>query len=251
MKRTLRRKTVRAGSARRTKRTRRTAKNVLPASTFYQYVASMNPIESPKTVGDAVKIVKDWVKADDAVRSAAPIAASNPSLMILMNPRKKKAKKKRKNKVAAVRTQPREVALANKAYKSFHFKDHSKQETHSVPDNWPKKPFWVLGVVDRFDARTAAGKTISRQFKSNRPILASTKDRKDIFLIRNKGKLGIPSGKGVRIDYSVPQKSGRMKWAQKWWHPHESNPTVISHSGGHHTKVTGPGLSITPRGIIG
>jgi hypothetical protein len=271
------------------KRKRARVANVLPESTVFQYAASMNPVEGPKSIKEAIKLVqqhapspyarayadaamqasleygmaglrvqvmyilsnlgtwrgelaretkkfmKAWVKAGEQG------AKQNPSLMILMNPKAAKA----------AASSDTEVRLANKAFKSFHFKDSTKKERHSVPDNWPKTPYWILGVVDRFDAKDASGKTVSRTFRGRKPILAATKSRKDCFIVSQNGKLGIPSGVGVRIDYTVPRHSGRNKWSKRWWHPHESNPKVKSHRSGKHARITGPGLKITPRGIIG
>jgi hypothetical protein len=201
------------------------AANVLPENVIFQYAASMNPVEGLKTIN---KIATSMLKK---------AAEENPSLMVLMNP--------------TVAANEKEVKLANKAYKSFHFKDSTKREKHKVPDNWPKTPYWILGVVDRFDAKDASGKTVSRTFKRSKPILASTKARKDVFIVSQNGNLKIPSGVGVRIDYTVPPGSGRTKWSRRWWHPHESSPKVQVHKGGKHVRITGPGLKITPRGIIG
>jgi hypothetical protein len=205
---------------------RRVANQWLPEGVIMQYVASMNPIEQ-----------------------AAAMVMENPSLMILLNPKAAKAVKSVAK--SAAKSSDKEVRLANKAFKSFHFKDSTKKEKHKVPDNWPKTPYWILGVVDRFDVQDASGKTVSRTFTGRKPVLAATKARKDCFIVSQNGNLKIPSGTGVRIDYTVPKHSGRNKWSKRWWHPHESNPKVKAHRGGKHVRITGPGLKITPRGIIG
>ena len=108
----------------------------------------------------------------------------------------------------------------------------------------------ILGVCDAFEVKTAQGK-VKKVYSTNKPTLACTKDRKDVFIFSNGGQLGIPSGTAVRVDYTVPPNSGRVKWSRAWYHPHDSAPAAKAHKCGRAVRITGPGLSVTPRGIIG
>jgi len=266
---------------------RRAAKNVLPEGVAYHYLA-MNP-QGPKTLNEAIKLVRNNAPspvarayADAAMRSMVmygiggvvnqmhyvlnntqtwrgPLAletkkfirawieaqgsaakASNPSLMILTNPHKETAQK------PAISN---EVRLAQKAYKSFHFRDVKRTDKRKVPDGWPKV-YVVLGDCDAFEVKTDQGK-VRKAYGSSKPILACTKDRKDVFIFSRNGRLGIPAGTAVRVEYSVPAHSGRNKWAKSWYHPHESNPKVTTDKTGRAVRISGPGLSVSPRGIIG
>ena len=187
------------------------------------------------------KFMNGWLKAQETMKNPKRRTNKNPTLMILSNPRKKSAVKKA--------DLSQEVRLAKKAYKSFHFGDPKKEETRKVPDGWPKV-YVVLGVVDSFEVRNGAGK-VKKVYGSKKPILACTKDRKDVFIFSKAGKLGIPSGVAVRVDYTVPPHSGRNKWSKSWYHPHDSGPKVNPHSSGKAVRISGPGLSVSPRGIIG
>lgn len=214
----------------RKKKAVKRAANMLPEATMFQYVASMNPVEWMKV----------WQKAHGYPRKKTK---ANPSLMILSNPRRNKLER------AAPKDLSNEVRLAQKAYKSFHFKDSQKHQKRKVPDGWPKV-YVVLGDVDAFEVKGSTGK-VKRRYGARKPVLACTKDRKDVFIFSRSGKLGLPSGTAVRVDYSVPNHSGRLKWAKSWYHPHDSNPKVRVHKNGTALRISGPGLSVTPRGIIG
>jgi hypothetical protein len=204
---------------------------------MFQYVASMNPL---------VNAMKKFTTSFERSKRLACKQKRNPSLMILTNPLKKRKAKRTAAPPAALQ---HEVRLAQKAYKSFHFKDSQKQAKRKVPDGWPRV-YVILGVCDSFEVKTAQGK-VKKVYGTNKPTLACTKDRKDVFIFSNSGQLGIPSGTAVRVDYTVPPNSGRVKWSRAWYHPHDSAPAAKAHKCGRAVRITGPGLSVTPRGIIG
>jgi hypothetical protein len=227
-------KGIAMGKKRRMKRARN---SILPAGTMFQYVASMNPL---------VNAMKKFTTSFERSKRLACKQKRNPSLMILSNPLKKRKAKRTAAPPAALQ---HEVRLAQKAYKSFHFKDSQKQAKRKVPDGWPRV-YVILGVCDSFEVKTAQGK-VKKVYGTNKPTLACTKDRKDVFIFSNSGQLGIPSGTAVRVDYTVPPNSGRVKWSRAWYHPHDSAPAAKAHKCGRAVRITGPGLSVTPRGIIG
>ncbi len=159
----------------------------------------------------------------------------NPQLLVISNPSKTYPK--------------REVKKAEKAYKRFHFKNPPMEHERNVPAGWPQV-YVVIGECERFDVETPGGKVVSKRFKGSMPILATTSKLKSLYIFWDR-KLGIPKGTANRIDYRVPKSSGRNKWSNRWWHPHDSHPSVKVHSSGKAVNVCGPGLSITPAGIEG
>lgn len=166
--------------------------------------------------------------------------AANPQLMIISNPLNPCPRPNRCN----------EVRKAEKAYKRFHFSNPPMQYEQSVPRGWPGV-YVVIGECERFDVETSKGKKVSKKYKGkNKPVLATTSSLKDIFIFSDK-KLGIPEGSAIRVDYKVPRHSGRTQWSRRWYHPHDTHPSVRTHSSGKAVRVSGPGLSVTPRGIEG
>lgn len=183
------------------------------------------------------KFMKGWLEARTGPRRTSKRrknSKKNPTLMILSNPAPTE----------------REMSLAKKAYKSFHFNQPKKEERSKVPDGWPQV-YVVLGTCDAFTVKSG-GKEIKRTFSGTKPSLCCTKDRSDVYIFaKNGSKLGIPSGTAVRVDYTVPPHSGRKKWSRAWYHPHESKPKVHAHKSGKAVRISGPKLRVTPRGIIG
>ncbi len=174
--------------------------------------------------------------------------------MLLMNPRRR-AKVVRRARVAkrtqSAKSAPKTIALTERAYKRFHFTAPKNREKRQVPDGWPAC-YVTIGSCERFDVKDASGKTVKRNFMGENPMpkLATTKDMKDVYIFGHR-PLGIPAGTALRVDYRVPPHSGRNKWARRWWHPHESHPSVTVDRTGTAVRIRGSGLSVTPRGIVG
>jgi hypothetical protein len=145
----------------------------------------------------------------------------------------------------------REVKAAKKAYNRFHFKDPDKTFNKKVPDSWPGA-FVVIGECEMFSCKNKAGKTVKRKFmgKGKMPMLCTSKAMKDVYIVGTKN-LGVPAGNAVQVDYRVPVKSGRNKWARRWYHPHDTHPKVTVSRNGRYVRISGPGLKVSPRGIIG
>ena len=179
----------------------------------------------------------------------------NPILMTITNPlpkrvAKPKPKKRRKANPRGVGGYDQSaITKTSKAFKKFHMTDPTHGFEMNIPNGWPKV-FVMLGEVEKFEVQDASGKKHKKVFKGKRPILATTAGMKQIYIFSTT-KLGFPSGKAVRIDYKVPADSGRNKWASRWYHPHDTHPSVFVHSGGRAAKVSGRGLKINRRGIIG
>jgi hypothetical protein len=171
------------------------------------------------------------------------IALENPQLMILSNPTKAAAKAPTAKSPAAARVR--------RAYKRFHFTEPAKTTKAKVPDGWPRQ-YAVLGLVDRFDVKDAKGKVHSKKFSGpSRPNLCTDEKMKNVYIFSKNGPVGVPSGNAERVDYTVPPHSGRTKWARRWWHAQDSHPPVKVAENGRAIKMSGPGLSVTPRGIVG
>ena len=164
----------------------------------------------------------------------------NPALMVISNPAKLKGKIGKPDP-KAIRT-----------YKSFHMSDPGEVRMVSVPKGWPKN-LVVIGDVDRLDVgNERTGKETSKKYKRGQIKVCMTTSRRELFIVSMNGKkLGVPSGVAMRIDYTVPETSGRNKWAKRWWHPHDSGPKLKLERNGKAARVKGPKLKITKRGIIG
>jgi hypothetical protein len=173
------------------------------------------------------------VKAGACVRTTLQkkVTRKNPSLLVLSNPCGSSVKN------------------AVKAYEKFHMVAPNSTTKESVPDGWPKA-YITIGYAIRFDGIDQAGRKYKRTWPTGRVKLCSTGAMKDVYLF-GKSSLGVPSGTALRVDYEVPAHSGRNKWARRWWHPHDSKPPVIADKSGKAARVTGPGLKVNARGIIG
>jgi len=261
--------------AKRKVASKRVANRVTPSGVEFQYVATAAPVANPrKTSGVAKQLEQTAIKVLSARSKAAQVAAGmteatakkvlkirgytdaqiasiksavrNPQLMVL---------NKRKNPQLLVLSNPKksngkEVAAAKKAFNRFHFKDPDKTFSRKVPDSWPNA-FVVIGECEMFSVKSN-GKTVKRTFMGNgkMPLLCMGKGMKDVFIVGTKN-LGVPAGNAVQVDYRVPKKSGRNKWARRWYHPHDTKPKVNVSKDGRYVRISGPGLHVTPRGIIG
>ena len=191
----------------------------------------------------AQKMVRPITEAE-----ATRLQRRNPALLVITNPAE----------VEALGYSPTMVRKLGKTYKRFHFTNPSEAVEIWRPDEYPKG-FVAIGECEMFKVRKENGRTVTRRFRAgNRPHVCTTASNKDVFiLVRGDNPallrrgLRIPSGTAVRIDYKVPPESGRNKWSSRWYHWHETNPRVVAHSSGKAVKITGPGLKVTPRGIIG
>lgn len=226
------------------KKAKRAANRVMPSGSEFQYIATaaMNPKSKSGTtivMNNPHLLVLNAADAKKVVKAIAP-------------KRKKAKKKKRKNPQLLVLSNPKskEVAAAKKAFNRFHFKDPDKTFKNKVPSSWPEA-FVVIGECEMFSCK-ANGKTVKRKFMGNgkMPLLCMGKGMKDVFIVGKKN-LGVPAGNAVQVDYRVPAKSGRNKWARRWYHPHDTHPKVTVSKDGRYIRVSGPGLYVSPRGIIG
>ena len=173
----------------------------------------------------------------------------NPQLMLISNPASvatmQRTSVKRKNPAVS----PATLAKTVKAFKKFHMSDPTHGFERNVPDGWPTA-YIVIGEVEKFCVEDASGKRHTKSYRGKRPIVATTAGMKKLFIFGSTG-LGFPSGRAVQIDYKVPADSGRNKWAPRWYHPHDSRPSVKVARGGRAAVVQGRGMKINRRGIIG
>lgn len=205
-------------------------------TTLYEKVTEITKAKAKKLAN------KPDIKVTGSAKKALGIE-ENPQLLIISNP--KQNAKTRLNKS----TTGNQVDRAAKAYKRFHFTTPATMEEVDVPNGYPRA-MMVIGELDRFDVKSKSGRKVSRKFKNPKPKLCTNPEMKDLFILGKK-KLGVPDGIALRCDYSVPPHSGRNDWSRKWWHPHDTEPRVTTHTAGRSVRVSGPGLKVTPRGIEG
>ena len=180
----------------------------------------------------------------------------NPQLMLITNPVRRKA---RRNPQLMLITNPvsknisgpsvSSVTKAKKAFKKFHMINPTHSFERNVPDGWPEA-YVIIGEVEKFEVEDANGKRHKKTYRGKRPIVATTGGMKKLYIFGSKS-LGLPSGTAIRIDYKVPADSGRNKWSSRWYHPHSSHPSVKVAPGGRALVVSGRGMKINKRGIIG
>jgi len=183
------------------------------------------------------------------------VTRKNPQLMMITNPCDSRQKRRNPqlmmitNPVDLVDAPEAEIAEAEKKFKQFHMTNPSHAFEMDVPDGWPQV-YIIIGEVEAFEVKDHNGKKHKKVYKGKRPIIATTADMRDLYMFGKKG-LGLPSGEAVRIDYQVPADSGRNKWSSRWYHPHDTHPEVTVVGGGRALMVSGPGMKINQRGIIG
>lgn len=156
----------------------------------------------------------------------------NPMLMVISNPV----------------PSPAEIEKAEKEYEKFHYNAPAEALEAEVPSGWPQV-YIVIGDLLRMDVDTG-GRVVKREFGGRLPKLCTTAERRQLFIF-GASALGIPSGRGMRVDYRVPKDSGRRKWSQDWTHPHDSKPRVTAHPSGRAVRIRGSKLKVTERGIEG
>ena len=147
---------------------------------------------------------------------------------------------------------PTSRKTAEKAYEEFHFGEPDSSYEVWVPKSYPKK-LVMIGFCEMFEVRNSNGSKVKRNFlredRDNMPFLAMSGSMKDLFILGD--DLRIPSGRALQVDYRLPDDSPRNEMAKRWYHPQDTQPRVIADRSGRAVKVTGPGLHINERGIIG
>ncbi len=179
---------------------------------------------------------------------AKRLQARNPMLLVVSNP------------VSGTALMPEGIRGKKlvKGYKRFHMSEPAEVLEMWRPNGWPQG-YISIGECEMFRVKDKNGKMVTRRFKTgHRPYACMTAAGKDVYILPKandnilmKKGLGIPSGEAVRIDYMVPKHSGRVPWSRRWFHDHDTRPRVTVHKSGKAVRISGPGLKVTPRGIIG
>ena len=180
-------------------------------------------------------VTKRQLKRFNPCVSKRKIAGANPVLAVISG-----------NPKARV---PASLKKAVRSYKKFHFTKPYNITDVTVPDSYPASMV-NIGELERFDVQTPNGNIVRRDYTGKRPILYTDPKMKNLYIVGGKA-LGIPKGKALRCDYCVAKRSGRSKWSRRWWHAHNTFPTVTPDRGGRAVKVSGPKLKVTARGIEG
>jgi hypothetical protein len=127
----------------------------------------------------------------------------------------------------------------HQGFETFHGASPDRSRRVKVPKGWPRK-LWMLGSLKLLELKS--GRRIS-----GGTVCAATGNRIYIINAHYTGRLS-PGERAAQIEYIAPSVSERA--GPVWFHPFDKPPSVRETAHGFLT-LTGKGLRLTRRGIVG